>query len=139
MAATADPSVTDLSFSLSRDPEVKVPKPSQNPLNPFQGFNSMSGLSSNLSVSRATDSSFGVCFEHSSSDNNKEVPDTDTTCDKIKKKAQDTQMSTESEGSSGNESDNEDSSEEEEDVVMEESTGGIVFERDGKSESVRLE
>ena len=34
MAPTADQSVTDLSFSLSRDPEVKRPKPSVNPLNP---------------------------------------------------------------------------------------------------------
>ena len=140
MAPTADQSVTDLSFSLSRDPVVKVPKPSLNPLNPFQGFNSMSGLSSNLSVSRATDSSFGVSFEHSSSEIKKDVPDPTSTCDKIKKKAQDTEGSTESEGSSGNESDNEESSEEEdENIVMEESTGGIVFEPDGKSESVRLE
>ena len=118
VAPTGDQSKTDLSFSLSRDQEVEVrvtkPPTDLNPLKPFESLGSMSGLS----ISRATESSFGVSFEHSGGEYN-EVPavrcDNNHTMD----------ISTESEGSSGNESDNEES-EEKEDV--EESTGGIVFE-----------
>ena len=120
VAPTGDQSHTDLSFSLSRDPEVKVNKPSKNlnPLNPFEGPNSMSGLS----ISQNTESSFGVSFEHSSSDYN-EVP---ATCDKERDRTHAVDFSAESEGSSGNESDNEES-DDRDDVIIEESTGGIVF------------
>jgi len=138
IAPTSDPSITDISFSFSRDPDIQQnqTKPTisnHNPLNPFRGF-STSGFSENPTFSKASDNSFAIDFEHSC-DNN--VPAEEHSNKKVNEKAtkKDDSSSSDDEDGSGNESDDEHSDND----VIEESTGGIVFEHTGKSDAVSLD
>merc|ERR1712098_303951 len=73
IAPTSDPSVTDISFSFSRDPDIQQNQinpaiQNHNPLNPFKGF-STSGFSENPTFSKASDNSFAIDFEPSCDNN----------------------------------------------------------------------
>jgi len=131
-AASPDHSVTDISFSFSRDPPVNPskPKPSHvNPLKPFQGF-SISGFSDKPSFSKASTSSFSINFENSC-----QVPGTLEEHSQSKQFHKDIDASSSDTGS-GNESDDEHS---DNDFPEEESSAGIVFEHSAKAEAVSVD
>ena len=120
-------SVTDISFSLSRDPvrSKYVQSSPINPLNPFDGFSN--GGYDSSSVWKASDS-FAIQFENS---DDSQVPASKSHPVKDKDKLY--HSDTSSDEVSGYKSDDEHS---DIDDIPEESSGGIVFENTGRSEAV---
>ena len=120
--------MTDISFSLSRDPVRSkhfIQSSPINPLNPFDGF-SNGGFDSS-SVSKASDS-FAIQFENSG---DSQVPASKS--HPVKDKLYHSDTSSDSDDVSGYKSDDEHN---DSDDIPEESSGAIVFEQTGRSEAV---
>ena len=135
LGPTSEQSVTDISFSLSRDPgpgSKHVQSSPLNPLNPFDGF-SNGGFDN--SVSKASDS-FAIQFENSSDSHVPASPIPKSQTAKAKEKLYHSDTSSDSDDVSGYKSDDEHS---DSDDIPEESSGGIVFEHTGRSEAVTLD
>ena len=132
---TSEQSVTDISFSLSRDQGSKHVKSSPvNPLSPFESLLN-SGFSVDNSISKASDS-FAIQFENSSDSQVPASPISKYHVVESKSKLYHSDSSSDSDNVSGYKSDDEHS---DIDDIPEESSGGIMFENTGKSEAVTLD